>query len=163
MNLAYITNGSEAMKTLTIDEGNFWNEFRSEADYHDEAPQPLYLDLNTGQIFHVSDGGDAAEASRAMRKSGPRTPYGFSKIPRFTHRDYGDMLKSFLASDWTTDDIAKARAKLAYSTSIGRWMKQVNDPNAISAFFRFRDSQLKTRVKDSLLRSGLEPVWMNCS
>ena len=150
----------DTRKPLVIDERTFWNEVRREANYHDETPQPLYLDLKTGRVFRAQ--GEVREAASSTQSAHPVKNHSrYSALPRLSHSDYGQMLEAFLSSDWTPDPSAKSKARAAYSPSVARWMKQVDNPAAVGAFFRYRDTQLKRRLTHYLHCSGIEPEWKN--
>lgn len=148
MSTAFCASRRNGVKPVVIDEHRFWDTFKRTTDNHDEIPSPVYLDLVTGAVCP-----DLA-AQRFWRY-----PSRYSPIYGLSHGEHREALCAFLDSDWTGDPATKAKAKAAYSPSVARWLKNVNDPEIAHAFFLFRDDQVKRRLVDSLRRLGVEVRW----
>jgi hypothetical protein len=99
------------------------------------------------------------EENDAVRQRITGTPDRFLEIPGLDHGDHHDILREFLASNWTEDEGARTSARAAYSGSIGRWKKSLGDDSAIHAYYDFRDRRTKDMAADFLRENGIEPLW----
>ena len=86
-------------------------------------------------------------------------PDRFLLIPGLSHDDHHDILRSFLASNWTDDDRQQVTAQNAYTGSIGRWKKTVADPNIIRAFQQFRDRKIVELAEEFLAQNKVKVEW----
>jgi hypothetical protein len=155
------------MQSLTIDEILFLQAFARDLSFHDDYPQFRFLDLKSGDIlsFYDSDeqaeisAGISAEENAELRQPVADNPDGYLEIPGLEHGDHHDILKEFLASDWTDNENLKSWAESAYLGSIGRWKKKVDDDSAVSAYYNFRDRKTTQMAEDYLRSHGIEPQW----
>ena len=86
-------------------------------------------------------------------------PDRFLLIPGLSHTDHHDVLRLFLASNWTDDDRRRKIAQDAYTGSIGRWKKAVADSDIVRAYQQFRDAKIAELAKDFLLENNVEFEW----
>lgn len=93
-----------------------------------------------------------------MREHISASPDLYVKIPGLNHGDHHNILREFLASEWTDDEAAKCKAQAAYFGSIGGWKKTV-DRSAIDEFNDFRDQQTRRMAEEFLFQHGIEPQW----
>ena len=156
------------MQSLTIDESRFLGAFARDVDFHDDYPQSEYLDLKSGDILWFYDDDDEAEKSKAgicakenaaLRQPVVDNPDGYLEIPGLDHGEHHEILKEFLASDWTDNENLKSWAESAYFGSIGRWKKKVDDDSAVSAYDNFQKRKTTQMAEDYLRSHGIEPQW----
>lgn len=155
------------MQVLTIDEMLFRMAFDRDVDCHDSYPQSTYLDRQTGEILWVYKEDEDAQMevgippaeNQSLREHISASPGRYLKIPGLNHGDHHDILRKFLASEWTDDEAAKGKAQAAYFGSIGGWKKTVKDGSAIYAFNEFRDQQMQRMAEEFLSQHGIEPQW----
>lgn len=158
------------MKKLRIDEVLFNMVFERDIDYQDVYPQNVYLDCENGEIIWVftSDedadlDGTPPEENRAKRLAVEAEPRRYIEISGRSHGEHHDILRDFLVSDWTEDKEKKTFAQGAYTGSIGRWKKAMEDAGeyeVVDAWYDFKDEALKRERDDFLRERGIEPLWM---
>jgi Uncharacterised protein family (UPF0158) len=153
------------VKALSIDVTLFLMAFDRDVDYEDPA-QSTYLDLVSGSIIWIFEEDEDAEMygldteeNAAQRNRIGCDPGRFLLIPGLPHGENHDILKSFLASDWTDDDRQRAFAQNAYTGSIGRWKKTITDQNTIHAYYRFRDQRIAELAESFLMENGVKAEW----
>ena len=153
--------------TMTIDRTVFMMAFGRDVDFHDACPQSTYLDRRTGEIVWLyEDDDDAfgevgipAEENREGRERVAAEPERYLEITGLDHGDHHEILRQFLRSDWTDDDVLRRRAEEAYSGSIGRWKRDVCDEGAVHAFYAFQEERI-AKLADAFLReNGIVPKW----
>ena len=155
------------MQSLTIDAGVFIEAFARDLTFNDEYPYSEYLDLKSGDILRICDDdedaeiweGIPAEENAALRQSVVDNPDGYLEIPGLDHSEHHEILKEFLASDWTDDENLKSWAEKAYSRSIKRWKEKVDDDSAVNAYYNFRECKTTQMAEDYLRSHGVEPQW----
>jgi len=154
------------LRRIKIDQVLFEMAFGLDADFQNPYSSTAYLDQDTGDVFWVyedeynarMDGMDPEE-NRNHQQSIKENPDQYLEIPGLSHAQHHDILKSFLASDWTDNKQQQNRVHGAYFGSIGGWLgsPDVDD----EARFAYRDycEQKKTELAEEFLRShGIEPV-----
>jgi hypothetical protein len=154
------------MQSLTIDEILFLQAFARDLSFHDDYPQFRFLDLKSGDILSFYDNDEQAEISAGisaeenaeLRQPVVDNPDGYLEIPGLDHGEHHEILKEFLASDWTDNENLKSCAKNAYFRSIGRWKKNVDYESTV-AYDDFRESKTKQMAEDFLRSHGFEPQW----
>jgi hypothetical protein len=160
-----LLNWNEFMTTLRIDKMLFIMAFERDVDYED-PPQEAYLDLVSGGIEWLIEeeintelfGINAAE-NKAQRDCINGNLDRFLLIPGLSHDDHHDILRSFLASNWTNDNRQRVTAQNAYTGSIGRWKKTVADPIIIRAFQQFRDRKIVELAEEFLAQNKVKVEW----
>ena len=158
---------SAASRKLRIDNGLFLEAIGRDVDFHDTYPQSVQLDLETGDLLWLYDDDEHAhmeagvppEENAARRQLVETSPDRYLEIPGLGHGDHHDMLRQFLNSDWTDDEVARLRARQAYFGSIGGWKQAVDDENAIHAFYEFREQAIESRAEQFLCEHGVEAEW----
>ena len=154
-------------RTVSIDQAMFAIAFGRDVDFHDEYPILTYVDLETGEVMWVYEDDDDAEMAAgvpagdnsANRHRVEADPNRYLEVPGLDHGDHHEILREFLDSDWTPDAAKRARARNAYSGSIGGWKKSINDDTIIHAFHDYEDRRTKEMAEDFLRGHGIEPVW----
>ena len=155
------------MQVLAIDEMLFWQAFDRDVVFHDTYPQSAYLDRKSGEILWVYEEDEAAhmdvgippEENAAARRLVAAAADRYLEIPGLDHGDHHEILREFLASNWTDDEKLKSRARAAYFGSIGGWKEAVGDERVVHAFYDFRERRTKQMAEDFLRRHGIEPQW----
>ena len=155
------------LKKVRIALALFSMAFDRDEDYHDASPQEAYLDKTTGEIHWIwvededaySDAGISASENAALRRRIEDDSEKFLLIPGRSHGEHHDLLRAFLASDWTDDESLRVRVRAAYTGSIGRWKNQLDDESIVFAFYDYRDKRLTELAAEFLRDNNLEPVW----
>jgi hypothetical protein len=154
-------------RKVPIDEFLLLDAFGRDVDFHDAYPQSVYLNIETGELLWLwqddedasMDGGIPPEENAAIRQNIETSPASYLEIPGRDHGEHHEILKDFLDSNWTDDDDARLMARSAYFRSIGGWIKGVNNDQAGSAYYDFRDHAIKSRAEQFLNEHGIEPLW----
>ncbi|WP_146575650.1 UPF0158 family protein [Botrimarina hoheduenensis] len=141
--------------------------FDRDVDFEDAYPVSTYLDLDSGEVMWVyendddafADGGVPAEDNRTARERVTSYPDRFLEIPGLEHSEHHDLLQEFLYSGWTDDPDQHARAVHAYSGSIGRWKRSVDD-DAINSFYEYVERRTLELAEAHLREHGVEPEWI---
>lgn len=152
---------------VTVEKGLLLMAFGRDVDYHDTVPQLIYLDRHTGDIVWLYGSDDDAymetglpvEENREGREAVAAEPDRYLEIPGLDHEDHHRMLRLFLRSRWTDDKERLQRAEDAYTGSIGRWKRDVEDEDAIHAFYAYREAQIEVMAAEFLRENGMEPNW----
>ncbi len=155
------------MRKLRIDQAIFVMAFERDVDYEDHFSLEAHLDLQTGEVEWLYEADDdatmdglSAAENRAQREHIEVEPERFLLIPGLDHGDHHDILRAFLASDWTDNEALRETAREAYFGSIGGWKESINDRDVIEAYYRFRDQQMVELAEEFLLDHGVEADWM---
>ena len=155
------------MRQPNIDQLFFMMAFERDIDYEDHFSQSTYLDLVTGDIVWLYEEDDDAEMdglsaaeNRTQRERIEAEPNCFLLIPGQSHGEHHDVLRAFLASDWTDNEGLRGVAQEAYFGSIGGWKKAVQNEDVIRAYYRFRDQRMVELAKEFLLVNGVKVDWM---
>lgn len=141
--------------------------FERDVDFHDTYPQTAYLDLETGDVIWVFENdGDAEmvagikpEENEAVRDRIEASLERYIEIPGRDHSEHHDILRDFLASDWTEDKELRIRAREAYTGSIGRWRDRIDNRAVVHAYYDFRDSRIREMADEYLREHGIAPIW----
>ena len=154
------------MSSFKLDQAMFLMAFERDVDYQNDPPEEIYLDLVTGDLAWVYDEDDDAEAyglspdeNRDMRERIEAEPKRFLLIPALFHEEHHDILKAFLASDWTEDEDQHEVARMAYLGSIGGWKKAINDQKVIRAYNQFCDQRIVELADEFLSSHGIKVDW----
>ncbi len=158
---------SAGNRPLAIDQILFMAAFGIDVDYRDMEPQFNYLDKRTGDVIWVYESDDDAEMNagipadenRQDRERVAADPERYLEVPGLDHGEHHDILKAFLRSDWTDDEQRIQNADTAYFGSIGGWKENVNDRDAVHAYYDFRDQALSMLAEDFLRANGIAPIW----
>ena len=154
-------------RTVRIDEVFFLQAFGRDVPFHDAYPQPTYLDLETGEVIWVYDNDDDAymeagippEENRRRRELVASTSHRYLEIPGLDHGEHHEILRDFLASGSIKDPALRAWARKAYVSSIGGWMKAVDDQGIVDQFYQFRDDAVRARAEAFLQDHGVQVIW----
>jgi hypothetical protein len=153
------------MNALRIDRMLFLMAFERDVDYED-FPQEAYLDIVSGGVEWLFEEDESAELlgasatdNEAQRTRISGNPDQFLLIPGLSHHDHHDILRSFLASNWTDDDRQRNIAQDAYTGSIGRWKKIVTDPDVIQAYQQFHDKKVAKLAEEFLVQNDVKVEW----
>ncbi len=154
-------------RRLAIEKILFTMAFGRDIDYHDMVPQLTYLDRCTGKVIWVyetdddayMEAGIPADENRQERERVAGDSERYLEIPGLDHGDHHEILKAFLSSDWTDDEEQRRDAEAAYSGSIGRWKKSVNDQDVVHTFYDFRDKRKAMLAEEFLQENGIAPIW----
>lgn len=142
-------------------------EFDSNALLEPQAP---YLDLHTGQVIWVWESDEAfAETTNAdpaenrrNREAIAAQPDCFTEITELDTADDNEMLRDFLRSNWTDDDVRWRQASEAYRGSVGRWKEAIrDDPTIIHAWHEFEQQAVRRRALEFLAEHGIEPIGID--
>lgn len=150
-----------------IDRALFTMAFGRDVDYHDTVPQLIYLDRQTGDMVWLygsdedadKEAGIPADDNRKGRQAIEAEPDRYLEIPGLDHDDHHRILRRFLWSDWTRDKARRQRAEDAYRGSIGKWKRDVQDEDAIHAFYEFREAEIEAMAEEFLRENGIDPIW----
>ena len=133
--------------------------FGRDGDYRNSLPQSTWLDRSTGDalwLYECDKGvffevGIPAEESQEERER-------YLEIPGPGRGEHHDILRQFLGSDWTGDEALRRHVGVAYSGSIGRWMRDVGNEGDVGAFRVFQDAQIARLAEEFLRESGVERI-----
>ncbi len=153
--------------TVHVDEVTFLGAFGRDVDFHDDVPQSTYLDLETGEVIWVYDNDDDAymeagippEENRRRRELVASRSHRYLEIPGLAHGEHHEILREFLASGSIKDPALRAWARKAYFSSIGGWMKAVDDQGIVDQFYQFRDDAVRARAEAFLQDHGVQVIW----
>ncbi|MHC4434066.1 MAG: hypothetical protein ACYTBS_19660 [Planctomycetota bacterium] len=154
-------------QTLAIDHGLFTMAFGRDVDFHDMVTQLTYLDRHTGEVLWIYESDDdaymeagiAVDENRRERERVATDPDRYLEIPGLDHGDHHDILKAFLRSNWTEDEVRARNAEMAYFGSIGGWKESVSDEDAVHNFYAFREQRITMLAEEFLLENGISPIW----
>jgi len=155
------------MRKVLVDELMFIEAFQRDEVFHDPCSQSAYLNLETGEVIWVFEGDDDAEMyagiepneNAALREKIDESHERYLQIPGRDHCEHHDILQEFLKSKWTDDEELWIRARDAYSGSIGGWKDEVDNQDAVHAYYEFRDSRIKELVEEFFQEHDIQPVW----
>ena len=155
----------DTMDALRIDRMLFLMAFERDVDY-EHSWQEAYLDLVSGSVEWLFEEDENAELfgisatdNEAQRNRISGNSNKFLLIPGLSHHDHHDILRSFLASNWTDDDRQRKIAQDAYTGSIGRWKKTIANPDVIRAYQQFRDKKIAKLAEEFLIDNDLKVTW----
>ena len=154
------------LRNLSIDRALFGLALDQDVDFQ-ECPTSHYLDLQTGEVEWVYENdedaymqtGIPAEDNRAIREKIEATPNHYLELPGLERGDYHELLREFLDSDWTDDAEKHARVRNAYTGSIGRWKRSLEDRRIVHAFNNYCDRRKEQMGEEFLREHGIEPNW----
>ncbi len=155
------------MRSVQINQLMFIDAFERDVDFHDEYPQSSYLDLETGEVIWVFEEDEDAEMAagiepeenHAIRMRIDVSPSRYFEIPGRDHGEHHDILREFLNSNWSEDKEPKSRAQQAYSGSIGRWIKTIDNRDVVHAYYDFRDRKIMEMAEEFLHEHDIDPLW----
>jgi len=155
------------MSSPAIEKWMFLMAFGRDVTFQDAFPQSTYLDLLTGDVVWLYDddhdahmeAGLAPEENRAGRERVASDPDRYLAIPGLDHGHHHDILRRFLGSEWTGDEPLRQRAEQAYSGSIGRWKRDIDNDEAVHAFYAFQEDEIAKRAEEFLTENGITPRW----
>tara|TARA_R110002073_G_scaffold243209_5_gene405376 strand:- start:1047 stop:1520 length:474 start_codon:yes stop_codon:yes gene_type:complete len=156
------------MIKLKINNALFIIAFNRDSNFHNPSDQTAYLDLKSGDIFWVYDSdhdaemdGFSAEDNRRNQALLASRPKDFINIDGLSHDVHHDIIKDFLASSWTDDKEQHSSAMGVYygRNSIGYWVKNVEDDEAITGYHRFKDERIHELGLEFLKQHEIEPEW----
>ena len=158
---------AEGKRSLAIDKFLFTMAFGRDVDYHDVVPQLSYLDRCTGEVIWIyetdddayMEAGIPADENREVRERVERVSGRYLEIPGLDHGDHHEILKAFVRSDWTDDEVQRLNAETAYFGSIGGWKESVNDKDAVHIFYDFSDERVTMLAEEFLQKNGIAPIW----
>ena len=154
------------MRKVSVDEFMFLEAFQRDVDF-EQYPLSRYLDLETGEIIWVFDEDEDAdlwagidpEENAFFRNKIEANHEKYLEIPGRTHGEHHEILRDFLDSNWTDNEDLLQQAKNAYSGSIGGWKEEVDNQDAVHAYYDFRDQQIKKMAEKFLREKNIHPVW----
>ncbi len=154
------------METLKIDQGIFLMAFERDVDYAFDHALDMYLDRKTGMVEWIYEEDDDAEMmglsaveNRSWRKRLAAQPERFLLIPGLSHGEHHEILRDFLASDWTDDDALHESVRDAYRGSIGRWKQAVGDREVVHAYYRYQERRILEMAVTFLSENGIQVEW----
>lgn len=161
------------MRKLKIDDTTRFllrEAFKRDVPYEPE-PTLFYLDLSTGDVTWVYERdedadhvtGDSAEKNREARVFLQSQPDRFVLILGLSHGDHHAILLEFLSSDCTDDEELRTAVRDAYSGSIGRWKRAVEeiDYQIVYDWYNYRDDRIDEMIEEFLRKHGFEPEYMD--
>lgn len=154
------------MRKVSIDEFMFTEAFQRDAEL-EQYQQNTYLDLDTGEILWVFVEDDDAEMwagidpveNSDLRKKIETYPERYMAIPGRDHGEHHEILRDFLNWNWTDNEELRSRARNAYFGSIGGWKEEVDNQDAVHAYYDFRDQRIKEMIEEFLRENDIHPVW----
>ena len=155
------------MQSVRINQIAFFDAFERDVDFRAMYPQSAYLDLDTGEVAWVFEKDEDAEfaagiepeENRAVKVRIDASPGRYLEIPGRDHGEHHEILREFLNSDWTGDKELKSTARQAYSGSIGRWIKTIDNRDVVHAYYDFRDQRIKELAEEFFHEHDIQPVW----
>lgn len=155
------------MAELKIDQSIFLMALGRDVDYHDPYPREAYLDLESGHIEWVYENDDDAETegisaagNRILQNCIKAKPNSFLLIQGLSHGDHHDILKAFLASEWTDDEELRKVIREAYFGSIGGWKKTIDDEGIFYTYCDFRGQKVLELATSFLIKNGVKFDWI---
>lgn len=118
------------MRLNTIEEMLLRKEFEKDQDYRADYDQ-VYLSKTGGEVIFIYDDTDFSGISEEENDFNKaliqENPEEYVEVTGLSHADHHDILKDFLASDWTDDEQLKQTVEGFYygPNSIGFWKKQL--------------------------------------
>ena len=158
------------MKELKIDSNLFAMAFVG--DKYPVHPPKTYLNLEKGEVEWVWDNDDEAyfdlgikpsenAGKREMIKNSPEKFLDIPSLAHDIHYDiYQDVLQEFLNSEWTENKVRWVNALNSYDGSIGRWMRSVDDQDAIYSYKAFREGKVIEMAEEYLKKHNVQPKWI---
>ncbi len=157
---------------IKIDQCIFMMTFAADADYHANLEgQRTYLHRETGDLVTVAIDADrmaiefGMAAVKGMLKNAAKVkkhPEEYFEIESMSHGDHHSLLQEFLSADWTSDHARRDHAYGTYAQrkSIGYWLKNVGDQDAIDAYLSFKQEEV-VRIAEKFLRKNgvIDFVW----
>jgi hypothetical protein len=154
------------MGPFKLDQAMFLMAFERDVDYQNDPPEDVFLDLVASDMAWIYEEDDDAETyglspdeNREMRERIEAEPKCFLLIPGLSHGEHHDILKAFLASDWTDDEDQHDLVRSAYFGSIGGWKKAIRDEKVIHAYYQFRDQRIVELADEFLSSHGVKVDW----
>ena len=142
-------------------------EFGSAVDYHDSLPQRTWLDRSTGDVLWLYECeedaffkvGIPAGENQEERERVEAKPERYLEIPGLGTGEHHVIFREFLRSDWTNDEACRRRADVANIGSIGRWMSDISDEEAVRAFREDQEARIAAMAEEFLRENGIVPSW----
>ena len=154
------------MRQVSIDELMFIEAFQRDEDFQ-EYPLNTYLDLETGEVAWVFVEDDDAEMyvgidpdeNTDLMSQIEAYPERYLEIPGRGHGEHHDILRDFLNSNWTDNEELRSRGRNVYFGSIGGWKEEVDNQDALHAYYDFRDQRIKDMAEEFLHENDIHPIW----
>lgn len=157
------------MTRLKINQLLFSLAFFPDADFQNPFDRTVYLDLTNGEILYLYSEDQKAEWDGYSAEENIRNkalidthPENFLEVASLSHGKHHQILQEFLASPWTDDKVQyQAAAGVYYGPkSIGYWLKNVQDDDAVKAYFNYREERMNELALEFLRQHGIEPEWV---
>ena len=140
--------------------------FQRDVDF-EQYPLSRYLDLETGEIIWVFDEDEDAnlwagidpDENALFRNKTEANHERYLEIPGRTHGEHHEILRNFLDSNWADNENLLQQARKAYFGSIGGWKEEVDNQDAVHAYYDFRDQQIKKMAERFLCENNIHPIW----
>lgn len=154
--------------TIIIDWALFNMAFDIDEQFHNPDFIDRYLDKNSGEILFIYQDDSAATVNgfdalenKKMRNLLKETPGDYLEIIGRSHSESHEILQDFFDSPWTDNENLKNYVRSLYNTSIGRWIKTVqNDSDLekecdiiIEAYMNYKTDRIE-REKDTFLKQN---------
>ena len=154
------------MRKVSVDESMFIEAFQRDVDF-EQYPLSNYLDLETGEIIWVFNEDEDADLwagidpdeNASFRNKTEANHERYLEIPGRTHGEHHEILRDFLDSNWADNENLLQQAQNAYSGSIGGWTEEVDNQDAVHAYYDFRDQQIKKMAERFLHENNIHPIW----
>jgi hypothetical protein len=152
------------MRKVTIDSVHVWLALDRDTSF-EAYDQHAYLDIETGDVFWVYendeqgefDSGVSAEENSRLRDRVSADPHRHIEFPELDHGNHHELLREFLASEWTDDKQLHADAAGAYRGSIGGWKENLRDQQkTLAAWEAYKDERLTARLREHMQRHGVD-------
>lgn len=155
------------MRKVVVEEMMFILAFERDEVFSDPCSQTTFLDLETGDVLWVFEEDEDAEnwagidpeKNAALRSQIDKNPERYLEVPGRDHGEHHGILRDFLNSRWTDDEELWTFAQDAYSGSIGRWKKRVDNRDVLHAYYDFRDLRIKEMTEEFLRENEIQPIW----
>lgn len=154
------------MCTVQIDWALFDMAFATDADYQNPHHTETYLELSSGRVLWIypddesaTDDGGCADDNRKHKRAIQVNPVGYLRIPMLTHDQHHEILRGFLESHWCDDPRRRAAALDTYlgPRSIGFWLRNIGDDEAVRAYYEFRNARIEDFKIAFLANHGIAP------
>ena len=120
------------------------------------STQVIYTAEDVEQI-ELQFGQEIANDYRRNQDIIKHNPEHYLRIESMSHGQHHEVIQEFLESDWTTDiDRHTAASRVYYPRkSIGCWLREVKDEEAIESYQRFKAVANLKRAENYLRQNGV--------
>ena len=155
------TQHDVAMRQIPIERFQFLPRFSTDPAYSMTAhSEECFLDRESGELIWIIEiwDDDLNQESRAKLDADPNR---YIEIGFSDHGTHHELLREFLASDWTEDDELRKKAADSYLSSIGEWVEAMEGTGAKYAFEAYKEERFEQWAEEFLAEHGIKPIWID--